>query len=95
MRRASISGKIITKPALRRYDNEVVLAAREEYQELYANSVRNSRKKQCGQEAGGLYNLVTERQMTPEELLTSCVARSGRQGDEGIAPVSSCLSKMT
>ena len=64
-------------------DNEEVLAAREEYQELYRKfSAEVKEKAVAVKEAGGLYILGTERHES-RRIDNQLRGRSGRQGDEG------------
>ena len=64
-------------------DNEEVLAAREEYQELYRKFSEEVKEKAVAvKEAGGLYILGTERHES-RRIDNQLRGRSGRQGDEG------------
>ncbi len=64
-------------------DNEEVLAAREEYQELYRKFGAEVKEKAVAvKEAGGLYILGTERHES-RRIDNQLRGRSGRQGDEG------------
>ena len=64
-------------------DNEEVLAAREEYQELYRKfSAEVKEKAVAVKEAGGLYILGTERHES-RRIDNQLRGRSGRQGDPG------------
>ena len=64
-------------------DNEEVLAARDEYQELYRKFSEEGKEKAVAvKEAGGLYILGTERHES-RRIDNQLRGRSGRQGDEG------------
>ena len=64
-------------------DNEEVLAAREEYQELYRKFSEEVKEKAVAvKEAGGLYILGTERHES-RRIDNQLRGRAGRQGDPG------------